>query len=83
MNTRRQFLARSSAAADIMFCGCDPSRAQPAPRPSVRARSCPASDTAYPWEMHPVDYVLATRALSDEERGILGGNAVRVFGFET
>jgi predicted TIM-barrel fold metal-dependent hydrolase len=42
------------------------------------------SDYPYPWEMHPVDHVFATQALSDEEkRGILGGNAARVFGFET
>jgi predicted TIM-barrel fold metal-dependent hydrolase len=42
------------------------------------------SDYPYPWEMHPVDHVFATKTLSDEEKlDILGGNAARVFGFDT
>ena len=37
----------------------------------------------YIW-WHPVDHVFATETLSDaEKQAILGGNAARVFGFET
>jgi aminocarboxymuconate-semialdehyde decarboxylase len=39
------------------------------------------SDNPYPWQGHPVDHVLATATLSDEEKiGILGGNAARLLG---
>ncbi|HKA78738.1 MAG TPA: amidohydrolase family protein [Xanthobacteraceae bacterium] len=39
------------------------------------------SDHPIPWEEHPVDHVLATTTLSDEEKiAILGGNAARLFG---
>jgi predicted TIM-barrel fold metal-dependent hydrolase len=39
------------------------------------------SDHPYPWEQHPVDAIMATTALSDEEKlAILGGNAARLFG---
>ena len=41
------------------------------------------SDYPYPWELHPVDHVFATRTLSDDEKvAILGGNAARVFGLK-
>ncbi len=41
------------------------------------------SDNPYPWELHPVDPVMATAAFSDEEKAaILGGNAARLFGFQ-
>jgi aminocarboxymuconate-semialdehyde decarboxylase len=39
------------------------------------------SDHPIPWEEHPVDHVLATTTLSDEEKiAILGGNAARLLG---
>ncbi|HEV2547380.1 MAG TPA: amidohydrolase family protein [Stellaceae bacterium] len=39
------------------------------------------SDNPYPWQGHPVDHVLATATLSDEEKiAILGGNAARLLG---
>ncbi|MDT7951568.1 MAG: amidohydrolase family protein [Acetobacteraceae bacterium] len=39
------------------------------------------TDFPIPWELHPVDLVLATPSLSDPERvAILGGNAARLFG---
>jgi len=39
------------------------------------------SDYPYPWELHPVDAIMATTSLSEEERvAILGGNAARVLG---
>ena len=39
------------------------------------------SDYPYPWELHPVDPVMATTSFSDDEKlGILGGNAARLFG---
>jgi aminocarboxymuconate-semialdehyde decarboxylase len=39
------------------------------------------SDTPFAWEEHPVDHVMATTTLSDEEKAaILGGNAARLFG---
>jgi predicted TIM-barrel fold metal-dependent hydrolase len=39
------------------------------------------SDNPYPWQDHPVDHVLATAPLSDEEKiAILGGNAARLLG---
>jgi len=39
------------------------------------------SDVPFPWEAHPVDHVLATTALSDDEKiGILGGNAAKLLG---
>jgi aminocarboxymuconate-semialdehyde decarboxylase len=39
------------------------------------------SDHPIPWEEHPVDHVLATTALSDDDKvAILGGNAARLFG---
>jgi predicted TIM-barrel fold metal-dependent hydrolase len=40
------------------------------------------SDHPFPWEEHPVDHILATDSLSDDEKAaILGGNAARLFGF--
>jgi aminocarboxymuconate-semialdehyde decarboxylase len=42
------------------------------------------SDHPIPWEEHPVDHVLATTTLSDDEKAaILGGNAARLFGMST
>jgi predicted TIM-barrel fold metal-dependent hydrolase len=39
------------------------------------------SDHPIPWEEHPVDHVLATTTLSDDEKvAILGGNAARLLG---
>jgi len=39
------------------------------------------SDHPIPWEEHPVDHVLATTTLSDQDKAaILGGNAARLFG---
>jgi aminocarboxymuconate-semialdehyde decarboxylase len=39
------------------------------------------SDCPIPWEQHPVDHVLSTRTLSDDEQiAILGGNAAKLFG---
>jgi len=39
------------------------------------------SDHPIPWEEHPVDHVLATTSLSDDDKiAILGGNAARLFG---
>ena len=39
------------------------------------------SDHPYPWEQHPVDAIMATTTLSDEEKlAILGSNAARLFG---
>ena len=39
------------------------------------------SDYPYIWELHPVDHILATTSLSDEEKvAILGGNAARALG---
>src|SRR5215470_4409687 len=41
------------------------------------------TDHPIPWEEHPVDHVLATTSLSDEEKiAILGGNAARLFGMK-
>lgn len=41
------------------------------------------SDYPYPWELHPVDAIMATTTLSDRDRiAILGGNAMRVMGLE-
>ncbi len=41
------------------------------------------SDHPYPWEQHPVDAIMATTSLSDDEKlAILGGNAARVFGMK-
>jgi aminocarboxymuconate-semialdehyde decarboxylase len=41
------------------------------------------SDYPYPWEMHPVDHVFATKILSDKEKiAILGGNAARILGMK-
>ena len=42
------------------------------------------SDHPYPWQDHPVDAVMATTSLSDDEKiAILGGNATRVFNLAT
>ena len=42
------------------------------------------SDFPYPWELHPLDMVLATKSLSQEETvAILGGNATRLLGLPT
>ncbi len=39
------------------------------------------SDYPYPWELHPVDAIMAANSLSDEDKlAILGGNAARVLG---
>ncbi len=39
------------------------------------------TDAPIPWELHPVDPVMATASFSDEEKAaILGGNAMRLFG---
>jgi predicted TIM-barrel fold metal-dependent hydrolase len=39
------------------------------------------SDNPYPWQGHPVDHVLGTATLRDEEKiAILGGNAARLLG---
>jgi aminocarboxymuconate-semialdehyde decarboxylase len=41
------------------------------------------TDHPIPWEEHPVDHVLATTALSNEEMAaILGGNAARLLGLK-
>jgi predicted TIM-barrel fold metal-dependent hydrolase len=41
------------------------------------------TDHPIPWEEHPVDHVLATATLSDEEMAaILGGNAARLLGLK-
>ena len=41
------------------------------------------SDVPFPWQGHPVDHVLATTTLSDDEKvAILGGNAAKLFGFD-
>jgi len=41
------------------------------------------TDHPIPWETHPVDHVLGTAALSeDEQAAILGGNAARLFGLK-
>jgi predicted TIM-barrel fold metal-dependent hydrolase len=40
------------------------------------------SDYPFPWELHPVDHILATTSLSDDEKiGILGGTAAKLFNF--
>ena len=42
------------------------------------------SDCPYPWELHPVDHVFATKTLSDQEKyAIIGGNAARLFDMKT
>src|SRR5712671_3338598 len=42
------------------------------------------SDYPYPWEMHPVDPILATVSLSDDEKAnILGRTAAKLFNVET
>jgi aminocarboxymuconate-semialdehyde decarboxylase len=39
------------------------------------------TDYPFPWEEHPVNHVLATETLTDDEKiAILGGNAARLFG---
>ena len=41
------------------------------------------TDHPIPWEEHPVDHVMGTDTLSDDEKiAILGGNAARLFGFK-
>ena len=41
------------------------------------------SDHPFPWAEQPVDHVLATRALTDDDKAaILGGNAERIFGMK-
>jgi aminocarboxymuconate-semialdehyde decarboxylase len=41
------------------------------------------SDHPYPWQDHPVDAIMATTSLNDEEKiAILSGNAMRVFGMK-
>ncbi len=42
------------------------------------------SDYPYPWQMSPVDHILATTSLSDEEKAdIIGRSAAKLFGIET
>jgi len=42
------------------------------------------SDYPYPWEMHPVDPILATTSLSDEEKAdILGRTAAKLFSIQS
>jgi predicted TIM-barrel fold metal-dependent hydrolase len=42
------------------------------------------SDFPYPWQDRPVDHIMATTSLSDDEKiAILSGNAARVFNFTT
>ncbi len=42
------------------------------------------TDFPIPWELHPVDMVLATQSLSqDDTRAILGGNAARLLGLSS
>jgi aminocarboxymuconate-semialdehyde decarboxylase len=41
------------------------------------------SDHPFPWEAHPVDHVMGTTTLSEDERAaILGGNAAKLFGIK-
>ena len=41
------------------------------------------SDHPYPWQDHPVDHVMATTSLRDDDKlAILGGNAAKVFGMK-
>jgi predicted TIM-barrel fold metal-dependent hydrolase len=41
------------------------------------------SDHPIPWEQHPVDHVLGTDTLSDDDKiAILGGNAAELFGLK-
>jgi predicted TIM-barrel fold metal-dependent hydrolase len=41
------------------------------------------SDYPYPWEMHPVDPILATASLSDDQKAdILGRTAAKLFNFQ-
>jgi predicted TIM-barrel fold metal-dependent hydrolase len=41
------------------------------------------SDYPYPWELHPVDHILATKTLNDAQKlAILGNNAARVLGIK-
>ncbi len=41
------------------------------------------SDCPYPWELHPVDAIMATDSLSDAQKhAILGGNAAKLFGLK-
>jgi aminocarboxymuconate-semialdehyde decarboxylase len=42
------------------------------------------SDYPYPWQLHPVDHILASASLSDEQKAdMLGRTAARLFGMET
>ncbi len=42
------------------------------------------SDHPYPWDQHPVENIMATTTLTDDEkRGILGENAARLFGLKS
>ena len=41
------------------------------------------SDHPYPWQDHPVDHIMVTTSLSDDDKlAILGGNAAKVFGMK-
>jgi aminocarboxymuconate-semialdehyde decarboxylase len=41
------------------------------------------TDHPIPWEQHPVDHIMATTTLSDDDKlAILGGNAARLFGLQ-
>src|SRR5438445_8062326 len=42
------------------------------------------SDYPYPWQLHPVDHILASTSLSDDEKAdILGRTAAKLFNLET
>ena len=39
------------------------------------------TDHPIPWEEHPVDHIMATKTLSDQQKAaILGGNAAKLLG---
>jgi aminocarboxymuconate-semialdehyde decarboxylase len=41
------------------------------------------SDHPFPWEAHPIDHVMSTTTLTEDEQvAILGGNAARLFGLK-
>ena len=41
------------------------------------------SDYPYPWELHPVDHIFATKTLNDAQKAaILSHNAARVLGIK-
>ena len=41
------------------------------------------SDYPYPWQLHPVDHIIATTTLSDDEKAdIIGRTAAKLFNFQ-